>query len=55
MQRPELINLALNMIKASGNQELTIIQEKSDKFNVLSEKANFIMHIFHIIIEKIYN
>ena len=42
VQRPDLINLALNMMKASGQQESTVIQGKSNKFNVLSDKVNIL-------------
>ena len=43
VQHPDIINLALSMMKASGQQDLTtqITQGKSDKCNVLSEKVNY--------------
>ena len=37
-QRPELINLTLNMVKINGNGSEIVIQEKSSKF---SDKVNF--------------
>lgn len=43
VQRPDIINLATNMIKASGQDSL-ITQTalgKSDKLNALSERVNY--------------
>jgi hypothetical protein len=43
VQRPDIIELALNMIKASGQESVITqtIQGKSDKLNALSERVNY--------------
>lgn len=42
-QRPELVNLILSMMKASG-YEPEIIQEKPVKFSKFSDNVNLILH-----------
>jgi len=42
VQRPDIINLALNMIKAGGQESvIQTIKGKSDKLNAFSEKVNY--------------
>ena len=39
VQRPDIINLALNMARASGQESTSIIQGKPDKFHAFPEKV----------------